>query len=65
MFDPAMLGTLRIGLDAIEANARLDQRRTPVVTSRGARVGVRVAVARVLRRVADALEPRPVGQVLR
>jgi hypothetical protein len=64
MLDPAALGTLRIGLDAIEAEARLDRLPKSVVPSRGARSGVRVALAGVLRRVADALEPRPVGREL-
>jgi hypothetical protein len=57
MIDPGALGTLLIGLDAIEAEARLDrpQRRAPA--ARRPRPGVvRLAVARALHRVAAALE---------
>lgn len=61
MFDPAMLGTLRIGLDAIAAEARADERGRPPARPRPARTGLRVGIAHALRRAADLLEPRPMG----
>jgi hypothetical protein len=63
--DPAVLGTLRIGLDAIAADARPNRRRTPAAPRRAARAGFRLTFAGVLRRAADILEPRAVGEVAR
>ena len=55
MIDPGALGTLRIGLDAIDAESRTHRRRRSAASQRE-RAGVRVALARGLRRVASALE---------
>jgi hypothetical protein len=52
MIDPAVLGTLRIGLDAIEAEANDNRLRR----SHPARKSIRVAVADSLRRLAAALD---------
>jgi hypothetical protein len=76
MFDPSALGTLRIGLDAIQADAdRAAHGPIPTTTAaeRGRATGpgarpslarrahsrLRVTLAGGLRRIADALEPRP------
>jgi hypothetical protein len=57
MFDPAILGTVRIGLDSIqaEADAYDDPRRRPV-RPRRERVGIRIMLVRGLRRTAALLE---------
>lgn len=70
MFDPSALGTLRIGLDAIQADAdraatgetspATDRRHAPVGNQRQPRTRLRVTLAGTLRRLADALEPRTV-----
>jgi hypothetical protein len=57
MFDPAAMGTLILGLNAIDADARLDRRRRPAPAPRRARRGIRVALANALRQAAAALEP--------
>ena len=56
--DPAALGTLRIGLDAIAAETRLEPHQTRRPATRRRPAGLRLAVARALRRTADVLEPR-------
>ena len=61
MFDPAALGTLRIGLDAIEAEARNDRPRSAVRT----RPAVRVVLAGALRRAAAMLDRPTVREVAR
>jgi hypothetical protein len=55
--DPSALGTLRIALDALAAEARRDTRSDRPARSRRTAVGLRVTLASALRRVADALEP--------
>jgi hypothetical protein len=60
--DPAVLGTLRIGLEAIDAEVRPGERRRTAARSRAGRAGVRARFAAVLRRAAALLEPRPVGE---
>jgi hypothetical protein len=56
MIDPGALGTLRIGLDAIDAESQTHQRRRSVAASQRERAGMRVALATGLRRLALALE---------
>jgi hypothetical protein len=64
MFDPAVMGTLIIGLNAAEAESRYDDERRPRrAAQRREGAGVRVAVARTLRRIAAAVEPQRVGEV--
>ena len=55
MIDPGALGTLRIGLDAIDAESHAHRRRSKSAPRRR-RAGVRVALATGLRRVASALD---------
>ncbi len=59
--DPAVLGTLRIGLDAIDAETRPRARRQAANRSRTAQPRIRVTLAALLRRTAELLEPRAVG----
>ena len=61
--DPAALGTLTIGLEAIEAERSADQRRRPNGTTRRAtrRRASRALLAAALRSIADRLE-RPTTQ---
>ena len=61
MIDPGALGTLRIGLDAIDAESHTHRRRQSVAAPRRERAGIRVVLATGLRRVASALE-RTEGQ---
>ena len=61
MIDPAALGTLRLGLDANDTDAHPSQRRRAPDPTREQRPRVRVAFAGLLRRAADLLEPRVVG----
>lgn len=63
MFDPAVLGTLLIGLNAERAEAQGDRRRRPVTTPRRERARLRTAVARGLRRAAALLEQPAGGEV--
>ena len=56
MIDPGALGTLRIGLDAIDAESQTHRRRRSVTAPRRERAGIRLALAAGLRRVASALE---------
>jgi hypothetical protein len=66
MIDPGALGTLLIGLGAIEAEARVDQPRRHAAVARPHRTGaVRLAVARALRRAAAALERPAIREVAR
>ena len=60
--DPAVLGTLRIGLDAIDAEAHPRSRRRAAYRSRTSRPRIRVIVAAMLRRAAEMLEPHAVGE---
>jgi len=63
MFDPAVLGTLLIGLNAERAAAQGDRRRRPVTAPRRDPVGMRVRLARGLRRAAALLDRPAVGEV--
>jgi hypothetical protein len=63
MFDPAAMGTLLIGLNAVESEARgLGERRSHrqgrsvTAGSRRGRAEVRMALARSLRRAAELIE---------
>lgn len=64
MFDPAVIGTLRLGLDAIEAEARNYRalRPVPARVRRSRSRPVCVAVATVLRRFAGAIDRPAVGE---
>jgi hypothetical protein len=59
--DPAALGTLRIGLDAIEAEARYDRAGRPTARGRATRP-VRVTLAAALRRIAVVLDRPATGE---
>lgn len=63
--DPAVLGTLRIGLDALDADARPHRARPRDARSRSALTGLRTTFAAALRLVADHLEPRPTAGAAR
>jgi hypothetical protein len=56
MIDPGALGTLRIGLDAIDAESQTHRPRRSATGPRRERAGMRVALATGLRRLALALE---------
>ena len=56
MIDPGALGTLRIGLDAIDAESHTHRPRRSATAPRRERAGVRMALASGLRRIASALE---------
>ncbi len=60
MFDPGAMGTLRIGLDAIQNDTRAKRVRGSVAAPRRER-SIRAALARSLRRAADQLQPQTVG----
>jgi hypothetical protein len=63
MFDPAAMGTLLIGLNAVRAETQNDRRRRSVVARHREHLGLRVALARGLRRAAALLEQPSVGEV--
>ena len=62
MFDPAMLGTAMIGMDAIRADRDRPAPEDDLVPVRTPRRAARArhALAAVLRRTAQVLEPAPV-----
>ena len=62
MFDHGAMGTLLIGLDAIQNETTTKRGPHPVVPPRRKR-SIRAAVARGLRRGADLLQPQPVGEL--
>jgi hypothetical protein len=61
MFDPAMLGTAMIGLDAIRADRDRSVPQDDAVPARHRRRAARArrTLASVLRRTAQVLEPMP------
>lgn len=63
MFDPAVMGTLLIGLGAVRAEATDDRPRRSVAARRRRLVNLRVALARGLRRAAARLDQPAVGEV--
>jgi hypothetical protein len=63
--DPAVLGTLRIGLDAIEAEARNYRAFRPMPARERRSWPIRATVASALRRLAAALDQPSVGEVAR
>lgn len=63
MFDPAAMGTLLIGLNAERAETQHDRGRRAMTAPRHERVGMRMALARGLRRAAALLERTTVGEV--
>jgi hypothetical protein len=64
VFDPAVLGTLLIGLNAERAEAHGTRRHRAVSAAGGARFRIRATVARGLRRVAALLDQPRVGEVV-
>jgi hypothetical protein len=56
MIDPGALGTLRIGLDAIDAESHTHRPRRSATAPRRKRPGIRVVLATALRRVASVLD---------
>ena len=63
MIDPGALGTLRIGLDAIDAESHSHRPRRSATASSRQRTGIRVALATALRRAAAVLEGPRVSEV--
>jgi hypothetical protein len=61
MFDPGAMGTLLIGLNRVEANARGNPGRRPVAHPRREHT-IRLTLARGLRRAAALLEPLSVAE---
>ena len=59
------MGTLRIGLDAIEADARRGERGLVAADRRSQHRPVRVVLAAALRRAAAALDSSPIGETAR
>ena len=62
MFDPAAMGTLLIGLDGDQAQSQTTRRRLAVAAP-SRELTIRLTLARGLRRVASALEPRTMGEL--
>jgi hypothetical protein len=62
MFDPAMLGTAMIGLDSIRAENQRPAPEDDAIPAPAPRRAARArhALAAVLRRTAQVLEPAPV-----
>jgi hypothetical protein len=58
MLDPAVLATLLIGLDHHQTETPPARRRPSHAAPRPAHSGIRLALARGLRRAAGAMEPR-------
>ena len=68
MFDPAVMGTLIIGLgsaDAPHGHRRRERPRRSAEASRRGRRSFRVALAGAFRRAAAALDATPVGEAAR
>ena len=64
MFDPAAMATLLIGLDlADQGEAQSDRQRLRVAARRREHAGIRVALARGLRRAASVLDRPTVSEV--
>ena len=63
MIDPGALGTLRIGLDAIDVESHSRRPRRSATASRRQRAGIRVALATALRRAASVLDGPRVSEV--
>ena len=62
MIDPGALGTLRIGLDALDGESHTHRPRRSVTTPRHERTAIRVALASGLRRAAAALDRPAVSE---
>jgi hypothetical protein len=62
MFDPAAMGTLIIGLNAAREERPNRHRRRSITAVRRHVPGVRVALARGLRRAAEMLERPTLGE---
>ena len=62
MFDHGAMGTLLIGLNAVQDETDTKRARRSVAAPRRAR-SIRAALARGLRRGADLLQPQSFGEV--
>ena len=62
MFDHGAMGTLLIGLDAIQSETPTKQVRRSIAAPRRDR-SIRATLARGLRRGADLLQPQTVGEL--
>ena len=62
MFDPGAMGTLLIGLNAIQSETSTRRERRPVQARRRQR-SMRAALAAGLRGAADLLQPEPVREI--
>lgn len=62
MFDPGAIGTVLIGLNALENETPTKQARRSVAAPRRER-SIRAALARGLRRAADQLQPQTVREL--
>jgi hypothetical protein len=62
MFDHGAMGTLIIGLNAVEDETNTKRVHRPVAAPRRER-SIRAALARGLRRGADLLQPQTVGEL--
>ncbi len=62
MFDHAAMGTLLIGLDAIQGDTAAKPVRRTVAAPRRTR-SIRLVLANGLRRVAAQLQPQTVGEL--
>jgi hypothetical protein len=63
--DPAALGTVRIGLDAIAAEARYDRPRRSTAARKRASRPLRVTIAAGLRRLAAMIDRPTAVEVAR
>jgi hypothetical protein len=64
MFDPAVMGTLLIGLEAVRAEANGERPRRSVAGRRRRLIGLRLTLAHGLRRAAALLEQPAAGEVV-
>ena len=62
MFDPGAMGTLLIGLNAVDDETATKRMRRSAATPRRAR-SLRAALAHGLRRGADVVQPQTVGEL--
>ena len=63
MFDPAVMGTLLIGLDGDRVKARDHRRHPAVAVAHRERLGLRQGLANARRRAAAVLDRPTVGEV--
>ena len=63
MFDPAAMGTLKLGLDAAASESHADRPRRAATTRQRQPGTIRLALASGLRRAAAALEKPATSEV--